>query len=891
MSFRQTISVSLIISLIIMTAITSCKKEKNLLYVSDQFSVYSDHVRQGEFEARVVASDRIISDYRNTASEHYSRQINYKFSINEKDNEARPGLNHSVTIGDEHEAPVVGFGTFSGQDENQTPGFLPANYKYTFRLDFRPVLRQFDEKGYYEAWDGSRIAMKDFKGVYIAGDARPLTWDFVNLSGNWLEMIDPDGDGIYEITLVLNPFDEGSEGVKEWKKTADLSSRPAYSSGQPIVDALFTMALEEMQSNIEPDSTFRTGAKWGGVWTRDVSYSTLLSLAVIEPEVAKISLMKKVKRGRIIQDTGSGGAWPVSSDRLTWALAAWEIYKYTGDRNWLETVFPIIRNSLDDDEHTIRSAATGMNHGESSFLDWREQTYPKWMNNADIYDSQNLGTNAVHYQANLICAQMAELLGEDSEKYEKRAGEIKDGINSFLWLEDRGYYGQYLYGRTYQICSPRFEALGEALCVLFGVAGEDRARSVVSRSPLTPFGATCIYPQIPGIPPYHNDAIWPFVQSFWNLAAARAGNEKALNHGLASIYRAAALFLTNYENMVAGTGDYYGTEINSDHMLWSMAGNMAMVIRVFTGMQFEPDGIRFSPVIPETYGGEHHLSAFRYRDAVLDITVSGFGNRISSFELDGEKLDSDFLPATLSGEHTVVIRLNNKSFATEGISLVANRFSPDSPLVTLDKSLLKWQGPEGAVNYRIYRNGEVWNELDDNSIRIEEGSFGEYMVTALDADGLESFASEPLQNTEAGVRQVIEMEDCTAASGFPAGNYSGKGFIRISPDENRKITVSFTVKKAGEYRMAIRYANGTGPWNTDNNCAIRTLYVNGLSAGVMVFPQRGSDEWSDWGWSNTGRIDLKEGYNELILSFEEWNTNMDGEINEALLDYLELVRL
>ncbi|HAQ19743.1 MAG TPA: hypothetical protein DCR40_11000 [Prolixibacteraceae bacterium] len=47
--------------------------------------------------------------------------------------------------------------------------------------------------------------------------------------------------------------------------------------------------------------------------------------------------MKKVKNGHIIQDTGTGGAWPVSSNRVVWAMAAWEIYTYTGDRNWLES--------------------------------------------------------------------------------------------------------------------------------------------------------------------------------------------------------------------------------------------------------------------------------------------------------------------------------------------------------------------------------------------------------------------------------------------------------------------------------------------------------------------------------------------------------------------------
>ena len=108
-------------------------------------------------------------------------------------------------------------------------------------------------------------------------------------------------------------------------------------------------------------------------------------------------------------------------------------------------------------------------------------------------------------------------------------------------------------------------------------------------------------------PPYHNNGIWPFVQSYWNMAAAKAGNEQALNHGLAAIYRAGALFLTNYENFVAQNGDYVGTEINSHRMLWSMAGNLAMVHRVFMGMDFKVDGLVFNPVIPQVYGGKKDL--------------------------------------------------------------------------------------------------------------------------------------------------------------------------------------------------------------------------------------------------------------------------------------------
>ena len=61
----------------------------------------------------------------------------------------------------------------------------------------------------------------------------------------------------------------------------------------------------------------------------------------------KNSLLRKVnKNGRIIQDTGTGGAWPCSTDRMIWAVAAWELYKVTGDKDWLQQAYMIIKTPL-----------------------------------------------------------------------------------------------------------------------------------------------------------------------------------------------------------------------------------------------------------------------------------------------------------------------------------------------------------------------------------------------------------------------------------------------------------------------------------------------------------------------------------------------------------------
>jgi len=457
-------------------------------------------------------------------------------------------------------------------------------------------------------------------------------------------------------------------------------------------------------------------------------------------------------------------------------------------------------------------------------------------------------------------------------------------------MEDKGYYGQYLYGRSSLILSPRFEALGEALAVLFDVADSGRAVSIIGNSPLTTFGTTCVYPQTPGIPPYHNNAIWPFVQSYWNLAAAKTGNETVLQHGLAAIYRAGALFLTNYENMVADNGDYVGTEINSSRMLWSMAGNLAMVHRLFIGLHFEPEGIRFQPVIPSNYSGNKSLENFHYRNCTLDIKVSGHGNKISSITLDDSPLKDAFLPASTVGKHVVKIEMNNNNM--EGpINLVDNHFVLETPIVKLDNATLRWPEIKGAQHYIVYENGQKIAEVTSPELQVKTSAFYEYMVTAIDGLGYESFANEPVVVFPEQAEKIVETESMMKKSLLPYTNYSGDGFIKISTTENRKLAFNISVKEKGRYLIDLRYANGTGPWNTDNNCAIRSVYINNTYQGVFVMPQRGTDEWSDWGFTNAIEVELEKGTNTLTLQFDSWNTNMDGDINEALIDYIRLIQI
>lgn len=887
----------IIVPSVLLWSFTGCKSQEPMdkIYHSDFYSLSKNKVTQGKFEAVALSPTSLSSNYQSPVNLEISPALSFKFSLNGKDNEMVSGKNHQINLISKDgalETPVIRFGhQFTDPAKVPAGVFLKPDTKFTIRLDMTEILAAFKEKGFYTAYNGTKIYKTDFKGVFAAGSISPLIWDFDNLANHKeLELHDADGDGIYTLTLEMNKAQEKKTTASSWKLTKDISAFPQYSSAVPMMDALYNLAIEEMENAIEPDSTFRTGKEWAGVWTRDISYSIILSMATLQPKVAEYSLLRKVKNDRVIQDTGTGGSWPVSSDRMIWAVAAWEVYKTTGDEEWLAKAYKIIKNSAEDDLKNVYDPNTGLVRGESSFLDWRDQTYPKWMQPADIYASENLGTNAVHYQTNIVLSKMAKLMKDNtaSAKYEKIAAQIKAGINKHLWIAEKGYYGQYLYGRQFQTLSPRSEALGEALTVLFDIADPERQKSVIANTPVTNFGIPCIYPQIPNIPPYHNDAVWPFVQSYWSLAAAKTGNAEALVRSMSAIYRPAALFLTNKENFVSSTGDFAGTQVNSSNMLWSLSGNISLIYKVLFGMETQENALVFKPFVPEILAGERTLNNFKYRRSVLDISLSGYGNQIKSITLDGKTLPAAEISADLSGKHKVVIVLADNEIEKGKTGLVKDYFSVAAPVAKIQGGLLSWNRVEGAVAYKVIYNGKEMNKTTELNHAVKQD--GEYQVIAEDKNGVPSFASEPVLSAE-GKTQLLFADQVAEKSGLPYQGYAGTGFIEISKTKNKHITFEVNIAEAGTYAVDFRYANGNGPTNTENKCAIRTFNLDGAFAGTFVFPQRGKEEWSDWGFSNTNVITLSKGKHQFNLSFADWNENMNGEINQAVLDYLRVIRI
>lgn len=680
-----------------------------------------------------------------------------------------------------------------------------------------------------------------------------------------------------------------------WKLKNDISMYPRLTTSNTLHAAVFNMGLDEMVNAVEPDTTLRTGKEWAGVWTRDVSYSIILSMAYMQPEASKISLMKKVNaNGRIIQDTGSGGAWPVSSDRMIWAVAAYEVYKVTGDKEWLKFIYPVIRDSFEDDFKVVYNAESGLVRGETSFIDWREQSYPKWMQTADIYNSEAMNTSVVHAEGLRILSKIADELGKKKEakRYAEATKSLTDAINRVFWMDDKGYYAMYTYGRENMILNPRAETLGESLAILFNVASPERAKIISQSNPTTPYGVAIFYPQISDMPSYHNNALWPFVASYWTLACAKAGNEQATLQGFGSVFRPAALFATNKENFNLDNGDI-ATELNSSNMLWSLSGNIALTCRILFGINYEDNGLSFSPFVPKVMADNRTLSNFTYRDAKLNITVKGHGQHIKSFMLNGKEC-KPFIPADIKGVNEIVIEMDCEEIPAQTVNSQPNLKAPLTPIAWIEDGRLCWNPIEYIGHYEVILNGKRVAKTRQTSYALTEQ--GEWQVIGVSEAGVESFASEPRSNAD---RFVVEMpgEKTSMKSAeisyqplTPIAGYNGNGFVETD-HSTAAISVTIDVPADGEYAFSLRYANGNGPVNTENKCAIRTLTVDGNKIGTVVMPHRGVANWDDWGMTNEVKTELKAGKHTFCIEYRPENENMNLSTNHAIVDCVKLVRV
>ena len=725
-------------------------------------------------------------------------------------------------------------------------------------------------------------------------------------------------------------------------------------SGNEMFDALYALTLDDARLNavdairdgsFEVRDTmnrpfFQTGEKWTYVWTRDISYSVDLGLASLDPQRCINSLLFKTTRlksniegkysRQIVQDTGSGGSYPVSTDRVVWAIGAHELLKYLDDKQrleFLEDAWQIMHDTIEHDRKLIYDTKDGLYRGEQSFLDWREQTYPGWTQRdvLAIAKSKSLSTNVGHYWLLKTATELAHQknLTEQEKRYSAWAESLKKAINKEFYIESKGLYSSLILDEPVKIRLNRFDLLGESLAILCGIADKDMARKIVSNYPLVPFGPPVVWPQEKTVAIYHNHAIWPFVTAYWLKAAKQAGNSAAVDHAIYSLVRGTALNLSNMENFDFVTGRAYsrvngieGPVINSRRQLWSVAGYMSMVQDIVFGLETDWDGIRFLPCITANMHREYFnagntidLKDFKYRDKTIHVTVhlpssneKGLGiYDIDKIRLNNRSIDKNFVKAgELKGDNHWEIWLfvteNNRSDRIHLIDdLSPNKiFGPKQPEwknvgqdgITIENSKLRLNydaGGETDVRFNIYRDGKICAKgiketewTDPDSADYSEKTYF-YMVEAFYPNSGNCSHLTPINY----YRQKDEIIEIGAASIKNTGGnlVNDHHFENWGKPYHELFIPSLRVAKDGQYLLWTLYSNGAGPINTGVTCSVKRIEIrelpggNVVAASYLIMPH--TADWTRFLKSSSFRADLKTSVEYSVRIYEdEYARNM-----------------
>jgi hypothetical protein len=695
------------------------------------------------------------------------------------------------------------------------------------------------------------------------------------------------------------------------------ASLPQVRSGNLAFDALFALAGHEMKLDAVkeirdgnynggaaiPCDCFETGEKWHYVWTRDLSYAADLGLAMLDPQRVRNSLLFKLSGWRagvtkaphvagtpdglqVVQDTGSGGSWPVSTDRITWAFAAEEVLKtLPADERaaFAAQALKALSNTIENDRIAAFDGATGLYTGEESFLDWRDQTYAKWITDdiASMASAKALSTNVGHYKALTVAAMLARERADKARaaRYDGWARDLKRAINARLWLDDAGMYSSLTAAHFDGAPLHKFDWLGQSLAIVTGVADGARAKRILANYPHGPMGAPVIWPQQQDMPVYHNRAMWPFVTAYGLRAAIVGRNVAVADAAYDTLMRGAALNLSNMENLEWLSGqpllldeahpNLIGPVINSKRQLWSVGAYLGMVIRDVFGVSTTEGGIDVQPFVTAklragVFAGGDGIALYnlRLQGHAIDVKLvlppvppAGTSGYYAAEQIlvDGKPAGPSIPWRALGAHSAIEVRLGDLVAGDTAIHRVnadpyeeaPSVFGPHEPRID---GLARAGGrttlriapadAQAGITYNVYRDGKpvaanvsagAWTDTGGSATAC-------YAVEAqYAASGNRSHHSVPrcvdagvaIAATDARVESNVAIAPANARFAEPHLANWGQPADRFAVRDVR-------VPAAGRYAVQVRYHNGANQVNLGISGGVKWLALKDTSGRIVA---------------------------------------------------------
>jgi glycogen debranching enzyme len=694
--------------------------------------------------------------------------------------------------------------------------------------------------------------------------------------GTWTSRVEVEDVDTLARTYHFSTDQPLRDNAPQQVTVTEILGQPVLRSGRLMLDGLFALAVQEARTSSVseisdgsfaagaplPCECFRTGELWPWVWTRDTAFAADLGLAWLDPGRVAESLRFKLSAGKpsggllgsyVLQDTGTGGSWPVSTDRVVWALGALAALETlpAGEREefLLEARDAMVGTAEQDRIYTF-DPLDGLYRGETSFLDWREQSYPPWMGDdaARIAETKALSTNVLHLVLLEGLVQLAGELGDSTS--EARYGEWAAVLRQRIPERFRTEEGWASFAGGPLDPSPQGrDLLGTALAALV-LEDPEEALASVATWPMGSHGPSVIWPNRPEPGVYHNRAIWPFASAYLLRAAKHAGHDGVMRQVAESLLRASALNLSHMENLDWSTGLPQGPAVNSRAQLWSIGAALSLVTDGIFGLQLQQGEITLSPLLPalfrdEWLGDEVVLHHFPSADGPVELRLQlppeGATRPLVAVD---EQREPGLVTVTLA-ESAAPLRPQ--------MPLVSDALSPATPqILGVSAGVVTFSGDPG-VTFEVWRDGElVASGLGGSSFEdpVPAGESAPcYAVAATDpATALRSHHSAPICDWGARV-QVLDAHWLTGGGVFATDH--GRPHIASFGAPGDSLQALFRPWYSGSHLLQPSFANGSGPVSTGVTAGhlwmtVREVGGAVVASGPVALPHTGAwDTWRD----------------------------------------------
>ena len=328
-------------------------------------------------------------------------------------------------------------------------------------------------------------------------------------------------------------------------------------NASPIMEQLWRIALSDVESNIvetEDGKYFGAGKSFGVVvFTRDISYSGVLGLNKLYPEIMKQSLRAtrdvrlrlgfKVQKEYVldnidvqwqpeeISEVGFAQKYHTNSycrrtDDVVWLWCAFDLFSKHGTEEDWDWVYKMGNKFFEEFYDPFFDSDDDLFYGQASFIDihnamHKATGYPQDWDLKDCILVKSLSTNCLYVRGLEVMAAVSVKLGyeKEAEKWEVRASYLRKAIRDNLLNSD----GTFTYFKDKNgNLQPRREALGSALAVLLEIIEGEEARAALRNYPVTEAGVPLFHPFFPEDNYYHNNTSWPFVDTFFIKALEKS---------------------------------------------------------------------------------------------------------------------------------------------------------------------------------------------------------------------------------------------------------------------------------------------------------------------------------------------------------------------------------